>query len=47
MKNKKTEVVKLDTINSKTILYKVAKAMIAYHGFYACNLDGKKTKIIA
>ena len=45
IKSKAEKVIKLSEVPEGTLLHKIAKANIQYHGYYTCIRDGVKTFI--
>ena len=45
IKSEAEKVINLSDITEGTLVHKLAKAHIKFHGYYACTLDGVKTFI--
>jgi hypothetical protein len=45
-KEETMKTIKLETIEKKTMIYKIAEAILRYRKFYECMIEGEKVKVV-
>ena len=45
-KEEPMKTIKLETIEKKTMIYKIAEAILRYRKFYECMIEGEKVKVV-